>query len=204
MDLAQLLAVPEEDRDLPWEEKFFTTFVNSNVKLLSSEPQTGPDGWPYLLVSTEEGDESVQKLLEWLSTRGIGLVVNPSKPYPDYVFTFGMIWYFRKNGKFFSTAANQAAGSIEMGVRDLQFGEPNPDYLPQTARKILKDFFLDQGVIAPKIMMVSQDGKNYDVGFSLESLGNPPATEHDGVAEAISWFLPPHYSILLLSENGLP
>jgi hypothetical protein len=35
-------------------------------------------------------------------------------------------------------------------------------------------------------------------------LGNPPTKEHQGIAEAISWFLPPHYSIVLISETGLP
>ena len=28
--------------------------------------------------------------------------------------------------------------------------------------------------------------------------------EHAGVAEAIAWFLPPHYSVVLVSETGLP
>ena len=71
-------------------------------------------------------------------------------------------------------------------------------------RKILRDFFRDQGLLAVKILMMSQDGKNFDLAISLESLGNPPEKEHQGIAEAISWFLPPHYSLLIVSEKGLP
>jgi hypothetical protein len=51
---------------------------------------------------------------------------------------------------------------------------------------------------------VSIDQKNYDLCFSLESFGNPPETEHKGLAEALSWFLPAHYSIALISEKLLP
>jgi hypothetical protein len=35
-------------------------------------------------------------------------------------------------------------------------------------------------------------------------LGNPPEREHEGIAEAIAWFLPNHYSVVLISEKGLP
>jgi hypothetical protein len=76
--------------------------------------------------------------------------------------------------------------------------------LPQYVRNILKQFFMDQNVMRPRILVMSTDRKNYDLAFSLESLGNPPVKEHQGVAEAISWFLPPHYSIVLVSEIGLP
>jgi hypothetical protein len=53
-------------------------------------------------------------------------------------------------------------------------------------RNILKEFFRDQGVFAPKILVMSSDRVNYDLVFSLESLGNPPVKEHQGIAEAIS------------------
>ena len=52
--------------------------------------------------------------------------------------------------------------------------------------------------------MISQDNIHFDLCFSLESLGNPPDNEHEGIAEALSWFLPTHYSIVLISEKSLP
>jgi len=86
----------------------------------------------------------------------------------------------------------------------LHAGPPSPQYLPQYVRNILKEFFRDQGVLMPKILVMSADRKHYDLAISLESLGNPPEKEHQGIAEALSWFLPPHYSIVLVSEKGLP
>ncbi len=206
MTLEKLLTVNEEERDLDWEDKFFMAFTSSEVQVLSAEPQTGPDGWPYLLADTKgEELEPAQKVLQWLATRGIGLALNPTKSYPDYVFNYGMIWHFRETGLFYRRQDEITSGAVEIkeGQKILS-GPPKEEYLPTYVRKVLKDFFLDQGLMAIKILMISQDGKHYDLAFSLESLGNPPQKEHEGIAEAISWFLPPHYSILLTTDRGLP
>lgn len=208
-ELATLLKVPEQERNFSWDEKFFKTFSDQNVSLLSSDPQQGPDGWPYLICETETNEmhdmESAQKLFHWLSTRGIGLVVNPRRePYPDYVFSYGMIWGFRETGYFLRPDLANKSGEITFENQKLFTGPPSEEFLPLYVRKVLKDFFRDQSVPNPKVLMISQDEKNYDLCFSLESLGNPPTAEHAGVAEAIAWFLPPHYSVVLISEQGLP
>ncbi len=206
MTLEKLLNVTEEERDLDWEDKFFMAFTSSEIQVLSAEPQTGPDGWPYLLADTKgEELEPAQKVLQWLATRGIGLALNPTKSYPDFVFNYGMIWHFRETGLFYRRQDEITSGAVEMKEgQNILSGPPKEEYLPGYVRKVLKDFFLDQGLMAIKILMISQDGKHYDLAFSLESLGNPPQKEHEGIAEAISWFLPPHYSILLTTEKGLP
>lgn len=206
MDLIDLTKISDEQRDPQWENDFFMQLSQGKLKLLSQDPQVGPDGWPYLLTETSsEAEEPAQKIIQWLATKGMGLVVNPQKEYPDYVFSYGMIWHFRETGLFYRAKPEVSTGSFEL--RDgaqLHAGEPTPQYLPQYVRNILKDFFRDQGVYAPKILVMSTDRVNYDLAISLESLGNPPTKEHQGVAEAISWFLPPHYSIVLVSEQGLP
>ncbi len=210
--LPDLLKVPEQDRNFAWEEKFFKKFSDEQVRLLSKDPQQGPDGWPYLICETFGKDtdeahevETTQKLFFWLSTKGIGLVVNPRRePYPDYVFSYGMIWSFRETGYFLRPDLANKSGEAAYENNKITTGVPTEQFLPLYVRKVLKDFFRDQSVLAPKVLMVSQDGTNYDLCFSLESLGNPPAKEHAGVAEAIAWFLPPHYSIVLISEKDLP
>lgn len=213
----------DEARDQAWDEKFFKLFSESQLRLVLQDPQQGPDGWPYLITEvvlekspavsdstdTSAADtsiESAQKILHWLATRGIGLVVNPKRtPYPDFVFTYGMIWSFRETG-FFNKyqLQNESSQLVLEDPKNALFGEPTVDFLPQYVRKVLKDFFLDQSVFDPKVLMISKDGSNYDLCFSLESLGSPKQEEHDGVLEALSWFLPPHYSLALISEKGLP
>ena len=102
------LQTAEDLRDQAWDEKFFKFLSESNLQIIADDPQQGPDGWPYLIcestskpVNSEFKIDTAQKILHWLSTRGIGLVVNPKKlPYPDYIFSFGMIWSFRETGYF--------------------------------------------------------------------------------------------------------
>jgi hypothetical protein len=207
MNLLQLVAVSEDQRDSKWEQDFFHALTSGHLKLVHEAPQKGPDGWPYLLSDTHpEATESANKIIQWLALKGVGLVINPLKQYPDFVFTYGMLWHFKETGLFFrNTADGSTVGSLEIEEgQPLHAGPPSPQYLPHYVRNILKEFFLDQGIYRPKILVMSSDRKNYDLVFSLESLGNPPKEEHEGIAEAISWFLPPHYSIGLISEAGLP
>ncbi|MGZ3690877.1 MAG: hypothetical protein ACXVAX_05210, partial [Pseudobdellovibrio sp.] len=177
------------------------------------DPQQGPDGWPYLITETQvdgqpvgDKNDSTQKIIHWLSTRGIGLVVNPRKlPYPDYVFSYGMLWSFRETGYFIKF--NEIEKGSQLVVEEnaaVRTGPPTKEYLPDYVRQVLKDFFRDQSVFDAKILMISTDGINYDLCFSLESLGNPPESEHEGILEALAWFLPPHYSLAVISEKGLP
>lgn len=218
MQICELLKTPEQNRDFSWDEKFFKSFSEQQVRLLSQDPQQGPDGWPYIICETlgtndsaetaDDAIESTQKLFQWLAGRGIGLVVNPKRqPYPDYVFSYGMIWNFRETGYFIQPHLAQKTtenSEIDFQNKKISSGPPTEVYLPLHVRKVLKDFFRDQAVLNPKILMISTDEKNYDLCISLESIGNPPVAEHAGVAEAISWFLPTHYSIVLVSEAGLP
>lgn len=205
-NLSEILDIPQDKRDVQWENEFFHAFTQGQVSVMSADPQQGPDSWPYLLVETEqESEESVQKIIHWLYDKGIGLVVNPTEEYPDYVFTYGMIWHFKETGFFYKTVDQIKPELVEIKEQSKVFyGEPNQQFLPVYVRKILKEFFRDQGLLDVKTILLSDDGKNYDLCFSLESLGNPPTKEHSGIAEAISWFLPPHYPIILISDKNLP
>jgi hypothetical protein len=211
MNLFELSNTPDNRRDEAWEDLFLTALTDNNVYLMSQDPQTGPDSWPYLLVSTDpvenQKPEPAQKIIQWLAERGIGLAVNPQKEFPDYVLTYGMLWSFRETGKFIHRKELQSkpdSGRVDFAIKDLKnIGAPTLSYLPEKPRKILREFFRDQGVLQPKICVISMDDKSFDLAFSLESLGNPPESEWSGIGEAISWFLPPHYSIVLLSEKGL-
>jgi hypothetical protein len=206
--LQPLLETPIERRDVEWENKFLSSFPEAKITLLFQDPKPGPDQWPYLFVQTG-GAENARDVLGWLSSRGIGLAVNPQKNTPDFVLTYGMIWNFRETGKFLSDAPPRTPGTFELKPgQQVLTGPPSETFLPKYVRAILKQFLLDQGVYAPKVLMVSvdpkADQKNYDLCFSLEGLGNPPESEHKGLAEALSWFLPAHYSIALISEKLLP
>lgn len=206
LDLVNLCSQPESLRDEDWERAFLAAIVDANVEIKNKEAQQGPDGWPYMFVSaTRTANEPAVRLIDWLSTRGIGLVINAHKEIPDYIFTFGMIWCFKQFGQFRIEMPPQRDGSVifEKGQKVVA-GPPTEEYLPIYVREILADFFMKQGVKQPKILVLSKDKQHYDLCFSVESLGNPPPSEHAGIAEAIAWFLPDHYSVVLTTEKGLP
>ncbi|HEX4924184.1 MAG TPA: hypothetical protein VFV50_08860 [Bdellovibrionales bacterium] len=206
MQVLELVETPEEKRDSKWELDFLNALCHANLRLIFNDVKTGPDGCPYLYAeTTKSATEPFANLAEWLSTRGIGLVINPHKEIPDYILTYGMIWYFKETGRFFSSATAESHQRLvlEQGTSVLA-GPPSNTYLPLYVREILRQFFKAQDISAPKILVLSQDRLHFDLCVSLESLGNPPESEHEGIAELLGWFLPPHYSLVLISEKGLP
>ncbi len=206
-EINELTKSPEEVRNPEWEKQFLDAFINTKIKVLHEDPKPGPDNLPYLFVSTEEeGSEPAYRVAEWLSQRGVGMVVNPHKKLPDYIFSYGMIWNFQERKLFIEDFHKSSTSNLELSSGDaITVGEPSPEYLPAYVRKIMKEFFFQNQVLKPKILMLSADeGQSWDLCFSLESLKNPPPKEHEQLAEAISWFLPTHYSLALVSEKGLP
>lgn len=206
LDLNNLCRQADNARDNDWERAFFEALIDSKVHVPQSEPQVGPDGWPYLYVETNpQATEPAVRIMDWLSTRGIGLVVNGNKEIPDYIFPYGMIWNWKERGEFISNSQKVNTGRVSFKAgEEVIAGGPTPDFLPPYVRQILGQFLNSQGVKDPKILVLSKDKKHFDLCFSVESLGSPPDHEHRGIAEALAWFLPQHYSLMLISEKGLP
>lgn len=203
-ELERLCSVPLPKRDDQWERDLWRILPESQIALENDRPQYVLDGWPYMLI-TAKGTEPAKDLLAWLSRRGVGLVLNLKDPAPDYVFSYGMIWSYAETGSFVTdySHSNEEAFVLEAGQKILA-GPPDAKFLPDYVRKTIREFWLQQQVLAPKILVVSKDRKHYDLCFSTESLGNPKQSEHAGIAEAISWFLPPGTSVVVTSEIGLP
>ena len=155
----------DEERHQAWQKQFLSLLPSAFVTFLSSQPQQGPDGMPYFLVQIkEDSKEPLIKLLHWLSQKGIGLVVHPEKEYPDYIFTYGMIWYFKETRFFLSPHNKNLKTSQDTKIT---FGQPSQEFLPLYVRSILKQFFFDQGVYNPQWVMVGPDKHNMDICFLL-------------------------------------
>ncbi len=204
------IQLPESKRDLTWEKTFLKLFPNAFVTPVSDTPENGPDNFPYLLVDILPASvEPATNIIDWLSAKGIGLVINARKNYPDYILTYGMLWNYRERREFFTDSPIQANKVFAVEPTDsIVAGAPHPQYLPEYVRAIIKQFLLDQAVLRPRILVVGNPKTNaysqYDLCFSIESLGNPPENEFEGILKALSWFLPAHYSVALVSEKSLP
>ncbi len=206
----ELLKVPQAKRDHGWEQNFARVLPYGKFLVAFEDAKPGPDGWPYLFVNASpDGSEYGAQLLNWLSTRGIGLVINPDLAMPDFVLTYGMTWNFKERGSIVTEEKGGRPKTTRLEFKQgdqVNVGQPTEAFLPTYVRKVLKEFLLDQGIMVPKIAVLQNSGHatshtESDLAFSLESLGGPTADEHAGVAEAIAWFLPAHYSVALVSEK---
>lgn len=204
MELDSLLQLPESSRDENWERQFLDAILAAKVEPVGDQAQAGPDGWPYFLVRTvPNAQEPFRRIVEWAAARGIGLALNTHKMVPDYIFTYGMLWYFTTTGRFITPEPPAKAGEVNFS-EGMIAGAPTEAYLPTSVRGVLREFLKAQGFAEPKIVvMTSQDFKTTDLVFSTESLNDLPAKSHRTMAEALAWFLPLHYSLVLGSERNL-
>lgn len=202
----ELLKVSESSRKSEWEKNFLKEFPKSHCTILEDQVKQGPDGWPYLWIQVEPlSEEPVQDVLDWACKKGVGLAVNPQKQIPDYIFTYGMVWNFKKSSRFLESVDVPSDKKILFEKGDPVYTkEIDGDFLPTYARNILREFLFNQGIQDQKFLLISRDRKHYDLCFSLESMNSPQVKEHQGILEALSWFLPQHYSIALISEKNLP
>lgn len=217
LDFADLVQLPESERDDRWELAFFRGLCEQSVEVIDAPPRTGPDGWPYLQVRAGRlGDDAARggerrlepfsAIARWLAGRGIGLVVNAHKMVPDYVFTYGMIWSFVETGRFFTASEAQPGQVIlDPGQKPI-VGAPSEAFLPPYVRSILREFLYAQGFEDVEILaMTDSSFKQADLLFSSASLKGLEESDYSTFAEAVGWFLPPHYSVVMANPSaGLP
>ena len=213
MEFNALIQQPESKRDDQWEQAFLQQFIQLNVQLESDQAKPGPDGWPYLFVRTgPEGKEPVKDIVRWLAGRGIGLVVNPHKMVPDYVFPYGMLWNYAEHGRFTEPGTSPEASKqrpagevVFQREQKMIFGPPSERYMPPYVRGVMREFLRAQGFEKPKVLVATTpDYRDVDLLLSLDSLGGLPKAEQKKFAEMMSWFLPLHYTFVLGEEAGLP
>jgi len=206
MEIDVLLQQPESKRDDHWEREFLELIVKAKVQVVDQQAKAGPDGWPYLLLKTSpEADQPFLNVVEWAAQRGIGLALNTHKMLPDYVFTYGMLWNYALNRQFVTTGETPKAGNVVIAEgQEMIVGAPSEQYLPGFARKVLREFLQAQGMKEPRVTVLStKDYKTVDLLFSAESLNDLKPKDFRTMSEAIAWFLPLHYNIVIGSEQNL-
>lgn len=204
MNWDQHLTTAEAYRDEAWENLFLTHFPSAKVSVEDENIRKGPDGFGYLLLSLKpESDEPVEKILSWAFDKGVGLVLNSHKMVPDYVFTHGMLWYYSRTKKF-QEPSTFKSGAVEINLSESIFGEAAEEYWPKFSRDILRDYLKTQDVVLKYLVVTTKDYKNTDLCLNEESFKALPAPKRNQLIEKIRWFVPPHYSVVLVPEQNLP
>ncbi len=109
-----------------------------------------------------------------------------------------MIWNFVHNKYFINDVYTETPPNAPIYV-----AEVSEDIIPSHAMKFIKDYIESAGIEKPRGGLISRDKINYDFALSIESLGSPPKSEHEGIAKGIGWFLPNHLPVVLVYEAKL-
>jgi hypothetical protein len=134
--------------------------------------------------------------------------VNPSKPQPDFVFSYGHLWLYKTSDSFWpdendnmatdlTSAQELMAGQINQQNlpegKTVFLGQPSETLFPPTPRKILRRFFKEaMGLMEPKVLLIVNPTEKQPpaVAFNLHVEDFKTQQDFNNALFAIKWFIP--------------
>lgn len=210
--LRDLFECSKAERDQTWQDQVLEHMATASFACANPPVIQGPDGFPYLSLQTPEANKPFQCYVihrvipDFIMERGIGIVINAQKAQPDWVFSYGDLVNYTLNGRFYEPVMGAPLPEKEQIQKDesVLTGQPSETYLPASTRSVLRKFIEQQGIQDPKIVLMS---RKYDTEVRQELVCNL-TPEKVGTAlfetlhKYIGWFLPRHYSLVAMQENG--
>ncbi len=209
--MSEILKTPSPKRNLEWEESFLKSFAASEVFLRSDAPFMGPDGFSYMDVTTDKGEQKLklEDFLAWCAHSGVGLVLNLQKnKTPDYVFNYGMLWNYLLRGSFVNKRNTKESDNKNLdpskigSSTTLLVHKILEGYLPQYVRENLKEFLLSNKINNTKIGLVSKgDQTDYELLFYFSASLKLSEKDSKTLLESLSWFLPLDYNVAVALKD---
>jgi hypothetical protein len=212
----KLLKTPATMRDEGWHQQFLENLVGAGFRGGEPPVVSGPDGYPYMQLFTplpgvKFDCYTIERLMDdVLLENGLGVVLNPDKPQPDWVLTYGDLVNLKLFGSLLSPSKHAFAPRtytdevLQQGTK-LIVSRPSVDILPDYLATQLKRFLEHNGIVTPKIGMLAKDqGSKTEIELAFNvTQDNVPTEEHfAAVMNAIGWYLPRHYSYVSIQEVG--
>ncbi len=213
--LGELFKVEENLRNEEWRQAFLENVVDAGF--ICSEPQVinGPDGFPYFVLNTPKSDEPFEAYVikniipGFLLEHGLGMVINPAKGNPDWVFSYGDIVNYHLKNEFYSQSENwgvQKNNEVLQNEEQVLVGQPSEYILPDQTRKILRNFFENLKVNDAKIALLNRPkGEEFtqQLVFNLTADKFESQDQFNAIMSYVSWFLPKHYTYASMEESTL-
>lgn len=218
-ELYQLAAVPKQDRAEAWDAAFLANVAAASFRCGSPQIIQGPDGLPYFQLFLPEPGVGFQCYVidrmkdDFLLEKGLGVVINPTQAGPDWVFSYGDIVNLALNQEFYTTGetpfSKQLSDEVIAGEEQVMVGQPSETLLPPATRNVLREYLQNNGVAAPKIVLLMRplsngDGISQDLVFNITPDDFASEALYRSVMQQIGWFLPRHYSFVGMREEALP
>lgn len=204
-EVAQLCSVPREQRNDVWRRQFHVAIPEASMRTQTPQVLVGPDGFPYfvlLLPQPGVGFETfcLSHILDFCLDNGVGIVVNPDKGQPDYVFPYGALWAFRSRGVFepempVDAPRGFAPETLPEG-RQVLVGQPSEDYFPANARRVVSRFLRERLGIAQPACFLLMDGASkpeQSLVFNIHPTNFANEPDFARALQALRWYLPNDY-----------
>ncbi|PXV63334.1 hypothetical protein CLV62_11451 [Dysgonomonas alginatilytica] len=213
--LNELFKVEGELRDENWREKFFENVADASFACSDPQIISGPDGFPYFVLNTPEPNKQFQcyviknMIPDFLLEQGFGVVINPEKGNPDWVFSYGDIVNYHLKNEFYTKSDNwdmQKSDEVIAKEEKVLVGQPSEYIIPVQTRAILRMFFESLQITDAKIALLNRPkGEEFSqqLVFNLTPDKFKDREHFNTVMAYVSWFLPKHYSYASMEESSL-
>lgn len=211
--LDNLFLTPHEQRNPEWQTAFLSNIEDASFACSDPQVMSGPDGFPYFVLNTPEPNKEFQCFVvkhmvpDFILENGIGIVVNPSKGQPDWVFTYGELVNYHLRKEFYSESKNwyiQTENQVN-GDEQLLVAQPSEYIIPLQTRNIMKQYLKQYTNAEVKILLTNRaEGEEFlqQLVFNLTPSDFQTEENFNGVMQNLGWFLPRHYTYASTTEDA--
>lgn len=220
-DLADLLFVPQDQRDPDWVRRFYAVIADAGMTTTPDQILQGPDGFSYFVLNMPAPNRDFQPLslaqvLDFCLENSLGVVIEPHPVPPEWVIPFGQLWSKKELGRFDLNLEPDAGSETAAEVRSPEVpshlagkpavlvGQPNQYYFPGFARNAVKKFLLSQGYETPGVLLLSNPNQTplETIIFSVFPEDFADQNDFSNFMQHLAWFFPPHYRLSSISKTS--
>ncbi len=209
--LNELFETPAEQRDEAWQKTFLDNVLDASFACDEPQVAGGPDGFPYFRLHIPEPNTSFQCFVirhmigDFLLENGFGIVINPQKPSPDWVFSYGDIVNYHLKQEFYTSSSMPPLPPTEVLDKDerVLIGQPSESLFPMSVRQNMKKYLQWKKIEDVKILLMSrqsEQGMRQELVFNLTPDRFVSHEEYEAVMQSLAWFLPRHYIYVSMEE----
>ena len=209
----QLLNAVPDHRDEKWKQKFLSSVVYASFACGSPQVFIGPDGFSYFGLYTPKSNQPfnaycICNLIGPLTEKGIGISINPHSAGVDWVFTAGDMLAYRLFNTFDAPGGSRGTEGwheeVLPGAEQVLIAAPSELFLPSYTRRVLRRFIEERlGIKNPGVLLVSRaSAPSQYLVFSIYPDQFADEAEFQSAYDALSWFLPRHYSLTAVPRDA--
>lgn len=210
--LDKLFAIPHEQRDNNWQQSFLENVEEASFECNDPQVISGPDGFPYFVLNLPEANKEFQCYVikhmvpGFILDNGLGVVINPSKGQPDWVFTYGELINYHLRNEFYTDSKNwyvQTENTLKENT-EMLIGQPSEYVIPSQTRNILKKYLKQYTDVEVKFLLTNRpEGEEFlqQLVFNLTPSDFQSEEHFNGVMQNLGWFLPRHYTYASTLED---